>query len=812
MANQVQKHRPIGFHVSPEINITFIASGQDKVEAVVSDVKDPAPVELPEVSPPTSSVDFSTTAKVIRLLRNCHLQPSYSIQKGQKTGAVSFIPINPENKTWEKCDEIELQDKDSPCFFRSDGTLCYAFVNTVTTWDWKNHNFTTTSFKTGYITALAELQDGRLIVGDDKGNLLLQGDPQPLLSDKKDDIKAIVAITSTCYLIKFKNKTAVILNTQNRQVIKELDSCLDFFVLKKNVFGFLKNKKLILFQINENKCKEMEHSFKDKNISGVKAVSDNTLLLVPITEKSEKESIIIWNFEKNSWKEYKDDFLQAKAQQKNLIFIDGETFACPSDRDTAIVFYSAEKQEFKAAEAAGNWGVSTLIPLSDGSIMYATHTSPSGIHAVTKNGKVTFTNTALAQNRLVESMRELEDGAVAIKFPKAMMIIRPQMKKTESNAYKIEKCLLELRHNPSQLDLYEKLAQFYKENPEKRYQTYLAGLEAAIKGNQLYQARRYYEKARKIKPDIEEPSRLFMSYLENSGHIKQKTQVALDLYHVQSKTNPSAQLLKFLDKAKKCKERLFVGEGDFSFTEALIKKHQKTHSRLAMSITATELGYLVDNSEEKGPDNNTPKRILRLHDKGVKVLFGIDGQNLHQIFKGKRFKRIHWNCPFVDFNKSNIDEFKKVTSEFFKSCSHLQLTKDRVHLTLMQEKDGYWKIRQGQIPIVKGATLAGYRLIRKRVFGAGRYPEYEHVKTDKDPHGKNEGMREFVFEKAETIFSLKEATHLPDRAHELKNSEEKKYKIKTDTKKPSDTDYYFECSSDEDSSDYYESDTEPVTP
>ncbi len=442
--------------------------------------------------------------------------------------------------------------------------------------------------------------------------------------------------------------------------------------------------------------------------------------------------------------------------------------------------------------------------------MYATHTSPSGIHVATKNRKVTFTDTGLTQNRPVESMRELEDGSVAIRFPKAMLIVSPKIKKAESIAYKIERCLLELKYNPSQLDLYEKLAQFYEEKPEKRYQTYLAGLEAAIKGNRLYQARRYYEKARKVKPDTEEPSRLFMSYLENSAPGKQKTQVALDLYRVRSKSNPSTK--PPLNPDQKCRERLFVGEGDFSFTEALIKKHQKTHSRLAKSITATELGYLVDNSEEKGPDDNTPKRILRLQDKGVKVLFGINGQYLHQIFKGKRFKRIHWNCPFVDFKKSNTEEFKKVTSEFFKSCSHLQLTKDRVHLTLMQEKDGYWKTRQGQIPIVKGATLAGYRLIRKRVFGAGRYPTYEHVKTDKDPHGKNEGMREFIFEKAETIFSLKEATNLPDRGHELRNSEEKKYQIKTDEKKPSDTDYYFECSTDEDSSDYYESDTEPATP
>jgi hypothetical protein len=813
MASPVQ-HKSIGFHVSPEINITFIESSPDKIEADIRGVEGLVSVNLPEVRPPASSADFSTVGKVTRLLRNCHLQPSYSVPKGQKTGEVSFMPVEPENKTWEKYDEIELPEKDSPCFFRSDGTLSYAFVNTVTTWDWKSQSFATTSFKTSCITALAELPDGRLLVGDEKGNLFLEGNPQPFDCGNKDSITEIIAITKVCYFIKFKNEATIIFDIRTSKVFTQLGPCSDFIILKNRIFGFLQNNKLRLFRIDDvkNTYEEINHVFKDKNILGINAVSDSTLLLVTQAEQTEKPSIITWNLEKNLQNEHKNSQLRQAALNKKLFFLDEKTFACTKNNITAIAFYSVEKQEFTTAKAAGKWGVSTLIPLSDGSIMYATHTTPSGIHVVTKKGEVAFTNTDLTQNRDVESMTELVDGAVAIKFPTTMMIIYPRKKQAESFAYKIDRCLLELRYNPSQLDLYEKLAKLYEQEPEKRYQTYLAGLESAIKGSQLYLGRRYYEKARKIKPDTEEPSRLFMSYLENSAWSKQKKQVALDLYRIQAKSNSSAQLLKPLNQDKKCKERLFIGEGGFSFTEALIEKHQQSHSKLAASITATELVGLVNTSKEKGTEGNTQERVSRLHHKDVTVLFGIDGQQLHQIFKGKRFKRIHWNCPFGNRDDAARRAFKDVIPQFFLSCSHLQLSKDRIHISLMQEKPDYWKTRQRENPIVEGATLAGYRLIRKRDFGNARYPKYVHVKTTSNKEYPYEGeMREFVFEKADMPVYLKEAD-LQKRAQELRNSTEKKYEVKTDKEKPDNKDYYFECSTDEDSSDYYESDTEPVTP
>ena len=141
--------------------------------------------------------------------------------------------------------------------------------------------------------------------------------------------------------------------------------------------------------------------------------------------------------------------------------------------------------------------------------------------------------------------------------------------------------------------------------------------------------------------------------------------------------------------------------------------------------------------------------------------------------------------------------FKVTIPLFFEACSPLQLPGDRIHVTLMQEKDGFWKTRQMQNPIVRASTQTGYRLIRKRIFGSERYSQYQHVKTDQTPH--SEGVkREFVFQKAHPTQSTD-----PEK---LKNPEEKLYSVKTDIKGKEVplADYYFKCSTYEDSSDYYD--------
>ena len=506
-----------------------------------------------------------------------------------------------------------------------------------------------------------------------------------------------------------------------------------------------------------------------------------------------------------------------------LLFLDGETSAYAGKKNGKIHLtfytYSGNIKECKTTETAGQWNIDSIIRLTDGSIMYATDTKPSGIHVATRDGKIVFTtetnDKVLLPTQKVYLLRELNSGSVAVQCERSIFVVKPQICNVKEDVdYRIELLTVKLRHNPTDLQLYSELAALYiekGETSEKIYQLYLSGLQAAIKSAHIYQARRFYENARHKRPDSIEPCEIFLSHLELTSYRQLSRRIQLDLFKT---IKPAGEFSDSLKK-KRCKSRLFIGEGDFSFTKVLICEHESTHPNLCKAIIATDLtathleGCYTDQDIEK--QNQLKERIEDLQQQGVTVLFGIDAEEIHRTFKGRRFKRIQWNCPFGGATLPAREEFKNTIPRFFQSCSNLQLPDDRVHVTLMQKSGDYWKIRQKENSIVLGSAEAGYRLIRKRSFqtyGKKRYLGYTHVKTGKtEAYSSGGEEQEFIFEKTNEVFP--KATL--EQARNLMDPHKKKYEIKSDNegeKNLSLQECYFVCSTDEDSSDYYESDSD----
>ena len=297
---------------------------------------------------------------------------------------------------------------------------------------------------------------------------------------------------------------------------------------------------------------------------------------------------------------------------------------------------------------------------------------------------------------------------------------------------------------------------------------------------------------------------------------------------------------------RRCKSRLFVGEGGFSYTCALLNKH--SDKPLAQAITATdykaqELYHILS---EDGFDRSKPlsERIENLRNRGVRVEFNVDASKIDEHFKGQKFARIHWNCPYRvkvgdRDGEGSVIRFRKVVPAFFQAANKLQSVGNRVHISLT--KDPVHGAKQWDNPIVLAAILGNYRLIRKRIFNDVRYPGYIHVLSSGGLYDLGGVEREFVFEKLsdlddsnpekysavaktlrnmdqdfESYDSIKNNPIDPSEFDELfrsmpalMSSNKKRFYIKKRkfAIKPSDlTDYEFQCSTDDDSSDYYESD------
>ncbi len=204
------------------------------------------------------------------------------------------------------------------------------------------------------------------------------------------------------------------------------------------------------------------------------------------------------------------------------------------------------------------------------------------------------------------------------------------------------------------------------------------------------------------------------------------------------------------------KSRLFLGEADFSYTRALIKKHANNHPGLMSAITATE--YLSFDQLEQTYGEKFKKRIKTIEKKGVVLHDNIDAREIDSkdslIYNDRGYKRIHFNFPH-DRSKLQDRTLPKLLLNFFESAANIQKLGDRVHIALPKPADSSKrKFYEGYVyNIFEASAKNGYILIKKHKFGADRYPGYKHSITDNDNSAKvAESAREYVFEKTNKTY------------------------------------------------------------
>ena len=758
--------RPI--HISPESKLTFFENEQGAVEAEVGDVKVP-------VFGWKSDEQLRSLEKVVRLLRNWHFYPVFQAEHQR----VQFIPIPPKNKQWSDVARLDIPDDALLCC-RSNNTLSFAVGNTVTIWDPLTNKKKLLAFPC-LISTLAEDPDGRLWAGGTQGQMHCEDQREPIACGMQLSIETIQFLTASKCLVKCSDKKFRILDINTKQIKVLDDDFVDCLVLENQIAFCYQTK--VVFEGEENPRLTFKEATK---LVGVCKVSETTLLIATSTGR-----VYFWDIsEKKPQQLESNSLVWNSIGTKKVIVIDRDIGAIPYKASKpGVKFFFFKTGKILSEVQAGNWGILSMTALSDGSVMFATDTRGSGIHlAIPEKSECILSSSDLAEEKCALYLKELNNGFVVVRFAGGWVkIIQP------------------INTSPEQMEIVTRedaqnaifRAKTYQE-PES-YLFLLAFIESAVKNAKFYLARRLYETARQIQPANREASDVFLFYLEGTQQSQMKRRALLDWHALNDD-----MVLVSEEQQKPCKRRLFVGEGDFAYTEALLKKHSQTYPSLARFITATE--YQKPTALE---------RISRLTAQGVRVLSGIDATKIHQTFERERYQRIHWNFPYPI---KLIDHDPMITN-FFKSCSALQMYGDRVHLTLMQEpyehwkgaEGTHWKTRQTRISLVSAASNAGYRLVRKRKFGPDRYPGYQHVKTDGfKPYDGNAPCREFIFQKIEQPHPSCDSVSA-FQASNMQDPSEKEYKIETDKIKteydaPKLSDYYFACSSDEDSSDYEEDD------
>jgi len=201
--------------------------------------------------------------------------------------------------------------------------------------------------------------------------------------------------------------------------------------------------------------------------------------------------------------------------------------------------------------------------------------------------------------------------------------------------------------------------------------------------------------------------------------------------------------------------RLFLGEGDFSFSRAFLEKHPE----LASSIVSTELRSQRALERDYPETFSEHREYLEAHE--TRMLYEVDGTRLHEheAFRNRRVSRIHFNFPH-DGRSIKARTLPRILRRFFQSASNVQGQEDRIHMALPQpprrgRSNRYFY--QGYVyAIYEAAARAGYILIKKRKFQSGeekRYSKFFHRQTNRAESASiADESREYVFEKTELSY------------------------------------------------------------
>ena len=236
---------------------------------------------------------------------------------------------------------------------------------------------------------------------------------------------------------------------------------------------------------------------------------------------------------------------------------------------------------------------------------------------------------------------------------------------------------------------------------------------------------------------------------------------------------------------------LFLGENDFSFTEAFLFRYARVPG-LAKALIATEYSdfktLITIHDTELNTKAITPSlpcfesRLNRLRQRGVHVQDKVDATKLSELCNlPKRNPCIYFNFPH-DHSQPHERTLPLMLAKFFAESARIQIQGNRIFMALpcFPDDDMRRYYHAFIYDIFSVSAAEGYVLKAKRPFGHTRYKGYEHRITGKNKASKkhDDYAAQYIFEKTNLSFQeiLSHPTYGPEtEPYEL--SEDKKCEL-----------------------------------
>ena len=787
----------VGTYSTFDETFTFMQKSTGKITVTVLNnlKKKEKTAKLERISFACLPIQLTSEAEKVRwLLKNKHFEVICNKDEDHHR-LVSFSLMQPVLFEWNIIHECVIPGSELTPL--SDGSfISYGEMSDTMIWNWKaNSSFSIPNPDSiGYISCVEISSDlhafttlrGNIEIRERVNGKLNKVIPDQL-AEKYDSHSLRLLSTGVLCEIRHqplgdeKVEKVVLWDWKKGKKIQEIPGYKGFIELSNKDLLFFSNSGLFFYRTvksGKRYAKIKENPLYNTKVYGVFELENNKILIV--TSPSSCKNCQIFNLITN------DSIFIKGLDSLTTIFPFPKGFVGIEEEENVFLYKIDVNEKISLGSEIKElvFPVSSFCQLIDGTMAFGHQNGKFIIYD--QNGNCLFT---MNFNSWVAGIIELTDGSLLVKTLRKAFILHPK-KKENLNALMIAMLEVHLKQTPENFSIYPKLAEAYKKlcETDKEYQLFLRGIGIAIRCNNYYKARRFFEHASAIYPEKEEPFLVFLSQLDDKSDLPLKRTILLKFHKLfeKQKALPLEGLLCTKDR---CKTRLILEDANFTYTEELLYAHKETHLKLADSIIATKLSY---------PTHNVELEVLRK--KGITIKFNVDPRKIHEIFKGKRIERIHLQCPDTEDLAKEKEQFKEMIMQFFESGSELQRKGDQIHVILLQDPL-HWTESQMESGIVNASTHSSYRLIRKRLRKNCDYQQ------KKNRHGElitNE-KREFIFEKtSQNGTEIDVNRNIQVKAQHLCDPRIKEYHVEAQNNE----NLYFECSTDEDSSDYFASESD----
>ncbi len=632
--------------------------------------------------------------RVQRLLESCRFAPIYS----EKEKRVEFKLRSTDG--WEMLNEKNYPEEIKVSRVLSNGGICLITSSKIDIWDPVSGKETV--FPAGVeFAAVAEYKCGELLLGDHSGNIYFNGSKIAFISDKK--IEQIVVLSEKRILARVVGQVFLI-DLEKLKVEQSLEVGGGAEIANEGAIYHLQNG----FTVHRVKNGVIVEHLNIPKVMDYRLLEQTHLLLAE-KKKRNRFQVTLWNLQSG-----KRSFATVCQYRVNQFFNRQESLFPLGDDGLVnpkkeFFHIEGDLERLRYQPSASN--IYAAAHLSDGSIAFD---ATDGLH-IDGGYHETF-HARSTKGKEVKGIYELSSGALAIVGKKTIQVFQ---------------------------------AVFI----EKRYQQKIDEGLRALQELDFRSARLAYQAAKNLCPDNRQHQTAYLEALRVFSREKHRSTAGMRYAkHLLREVEEDAGISNLSER--RYYKHLIVGDGDLTFSEALVKKHPE----IAEHLVVTELSHPMDVAKEKYSkfsDENealhalsratercflkgVEERMAYLKRLGAEVCFGVNAKQLNKAIPDERFHRIRWNFPPIAKEK-DVSSFT-VLPRFFRAAARMQKPGDKVLIGL------------DQIPslLLPAALLAGYKPTGKRRIDEKRFPGYLH---HKDRLGylvaRTEHAREFVFVKTE---------------------------------------------------------------